>query len=280
MLDIQTYLAAKSGKLPASSDMDMFSYLLGKSQSTPTKTITGVPPFTFKSNGDNLVDWSIKGNTGGVGERTKNLLSLTTETVTKNNVEFIVNATKGTVIATRKGTSVNNGNYAILLSFTSDTRLILSGCPIGGDNKKYNVYAWDYTTNARCKKWDGMTPSNTDYGGESVEVLFPANHNTAVICQIATGYNAQNVVFKPMLRLPDTSADFIPYGYEIPVTCGGKTTDIFIGDSPLGADDTITKTSTGVDIPTVNGSNTLSVDTTVQPSEMTITINRRLKNGV
>lgn len=35
--------------------------------------------------------------------------------------------------------------------------------------------------------------------------------------------------------------------------------------------DEITKTGTGVDIPTVNGSNTLSVNTTVQPSEMSIT---------
>ena len=35
--------------------------------------------------------------------------------------------------------------------------------------------------------------------------------------------------------------------------------------------DEITKTGTGVEIPTTNGSNTLSVDTTVQPSEMSIT---------
>jgi hypothetical protein len=39
------------------------------------RELTGVPPLTFVSNGENLVDYRIYGATGGVGDRTVNLFS-------------------------------------------------------------------------------------------------------------------------------------------------------------------------------------------------------------
>ena len=38
-----------------------------------SNAITGVPPLTFVSNGENLVDYRIDGASGGVGDRTANL---------------------------------------------------------------------------------------------------------------------------------------------------------------------------------------------------------------
>ena len=64
--------------------------------------------------------------------------------------------------------------------------------------------------------------------------------------------------------------EYVPYGYKIPITCGGETTNIYIGDTPLGTGQTVTGSETGVAIPTVDGQNTLSVGTTVQPSKVVI----------
>ncbi len=64
--------------------------------------------------------------------------------------------------------------------------------------------------------------------------------------------------------------EYVPYGYKIPVTCGGETTNIYIGDTPLGTGQTVTGSETKVAIPTVDGNNTLSIGTTVQPSKVVI----------
>ena len=58
-----------------------------------------------------------------------------------------------------------------------------------------------------------------------------------------------------------------PYGYKIPIVCGGTTTNFYLNE-PLGENESISMNDTGVSIPTINGSNTLSVDTSVQPSSV------------
>lgn len=47
------------------------------------------------------------------------------------------------------------------------------------------------------------------------------------------------------------------------------TTNIYL-DEPLEESESISMSDTGVSIPTINGSNTLSIGTTVQPSNMYI----------
>ena len=59
------------------------------------------------------------------------------------------------------------------------------------------------------------------------------------------------------------------YSYKIPIVCGETTTNIYL-DEPLGENESISMSDTGVSIPTINGSNTLSIGTTVQPSKMYI----------
>jgi hypothetical protein len=58
-------------------------------------------------------------------------------------------------------------------------------------------------------------------------------------------------------------ATFIPYGYQIPIAVSqqgetDKNYDIYIGDSPLTEGETVSKTSTGVDIELFEGENTVS----------------------
>ena len=59
------------------------------------------------------------------------------------------------------------------------------------------------------------------------------------------------------------STTYIPHGYQIPLTVSqqgqpDKTVDIYIGDSPLTEGETVSKSSTGVDIELFEGENTVS----------------------
>lgn len=60
-----------------------------------------------------------------------------------------------------------------------------------------------------------------------------------------------------------TAIPYEPYGYQIPLTVSqqgqtDKSYNIYIGDSPLTEGETVTKTSTGVDIELFEGENTVS----------------------
>ena len=88
-----------------------------------------------------------------------------------------------------------------------------------------------------------------------------------------TSERGQHLIGVCMVKGETAPEQYIPYGYKIPVTCGGETTNIYIGDTPLGTGQTVTGAQTGVAIPTVSGTNTLSVGTTVQPSGVSINAN-------
>lgn len=69
-----------------------------------------------------------------------------------------------------------------------------------------------------------------------------------------------------------------PYRHTIPiiVTSGSESTTVTVTViDALGANDTIDFTTTNIEIPTYTGSNTITVDTEVQPSEMYIKYRRR-----
>lgn len=79
--------------------------------------------------------------------------------------------------------------------------------------------------------------------------------------------SGQSIGFTNVIMLVKGSiapTTYIPYGYQIPLTISqqgeqsDKTYDIYIGDSPLTEGETVSKTSTGVDIELFNGENTVS----------------------
>lgn len=270
-------IAAQNKDLPTVMPLDFFSYLLGKSQASPTKTITGVPPFTFKSNGDNLVDWSIKGN-DNVG---KNLLEITatsgTYTAGGADLSYTINKTTGTI--TLNGTSRTDSEYYIIsISYIS----VYGDYIISGGSEFASYRIWDITSNAYTRKTDNSGVAES-FGGDST-VRMPENHSYSHRIRVAPRKTFDNVVLHLMLRPLDTSADFEPYqvgvgqhtdnGYIVPLSVNSNTVNIPIGDSPLTAGETVSKSSTGVDIPTVVGDNTISTDLYNKP-EMTITYHSR-----
>lgn len=245
--------------------------------------VTGILPLTLtKHTAGNVIGWEIFGN-DNVG---KNLLPITTGSFTDNGVTFTFDAETGIVVANGKATG-GQGRYAFYIEPTETLNLYLSGCPEGGSASTYNIYPWDSTANARPKKWDGTTSQMaSDYGTGGLEVQAAAGHILSATIRIEEGYTADNLVFKPMYRLSDTSAYFEPYqigvgeqrvdGYYVPLTISqagqtDKTVDIFIGDSPLTEGETVSKTSTGVDIELFEGENTISTTIYNKP-KMTIKI--------
>lgn len=213
--------------------------------------VEGVPPLTFPSNGNNLLNYRIDGASSGVGDRTKNLLNNTATSQTISGVTFTVNE-DGSV--TCNGTATNNIFFS-LTGNNSIENIILNGCPAGGSGNSYLLRAID--ANGRVLK--------TDFG-EGTEVFNLINAKIQI--RIAKDYICNNLTFYPMIRLATVEDDtYEPYGYKIPVVCGETTTNIYI-EEPIGEDESISMEDTNVNIPTINGTNILSIDTTVQPSNV------------
>ena len=183
------------------------------------KTITGILPLTFNTNTAGVAsDWEIEGN----DEAGKNLLQITTGTTTDHGVTFTSNAETGVVVANGTATGYDV-QYQIFVTLPAG-RYLENGCARGGGDNSYDVYMWDSEVGARTKKWDGTTSTPTDYGRDtSQEVLLTETKQIRYSIRIRNGYNAQNVVFKPMLRLPDTSATFEPYQIGV----GQRTRNLF-----------------------------------------------------
>lgn len=256
-----------------SSTTDFFEELFAEN-TKPSKieTLTGVPPLTFVSDGSNLVDWAISGNSGGVGERTKNLFELAEPQTTVYNVDFVPDKKTGKIVAS--GLCSSTASSQARFSFNGDERRIISESFLQNGMK----FSCDglvsgsvcgiayYTSNDMYISEQDCEPG---YSEQTIAIPETAVKFRAFVRKQQKA-GAADVIFKPMLRPADTSSDFEPYGYKIPITCGGVTTNIFT-QSQLMDGDVLTLADTGVNIPTTDGSNTLTVGTTVQPSSMTIT---------
>lgn len=170
----------------------------------------------------------------------KNLLKNIAKSQTINGVTFTVNS-DGSV--TCNGKCVNN--VAVLYikrptTFYDETiQYTLTGCPVGG---AYNsTYALEYTNSVNQVKPDvGNGVSFTPYR----KAIYP---NACIRIVIFVGYICDNLTFYPMIRKADIEDDtYEPYI---------ENTDI---DVTLPA------------LPTIKGTNVLSVGTEVQPSSVEI----------
>ena len=207
-----------------------------------SNAITGVPPLTFVSNGENLVNYRIYGASGGVGDKTRNLFDAKNSTYGGGTFWFnannlgqssdyygsnVIDVTPGETI-TRSFTTTS-ANY-----FVQKNRAIVNVPNTGSRENGVTIIVPD-----DCIIYMFNIPNSID-----------PNTIQAVVGS----------------QLPET---YEPYGYKVPIVCGGTTTNIYL-DEPLEENETISMSDTGVSIPTINGSNTLSVNTSVQPSSIYI----------
>ena len=175
-----------------------------------TPNISGVPPFTFKSDGENLRDWSMSGQTvqastptpsspvdvSGVGERTGNLFTEIFPTAPTTSNQYIA-------------IYVGSGTFTLSTS-----------------TPKYNGQ-W-------CSLF--FLAGNVDSGGSSSTNGVALNEPrtvTAIDGYVTIGYRKYSDIDMGwvMLNTGSTALPYEPYGYKIPITCGGTTTNIYLGSA-------------------------------------------------
>lgn len=145
----------------------------------------------------------------------KNLLKATTDTQTINGVTFTVNRdSDGNVLSvTANGTATENAGLCLdptsgdqlFLNQYGYQKYILSGCPAGGSEDSYFAYIHPgYINNA----WK---PSLKDYGN-GCEFDYDGQTKVYVAVFVKKGATANNLVFKPMIRLASDPDDtYAPY---------------------------------------------------------------------
>lgn len=161
----------------------------------------------------------------------KNLLRNTATSRTISDVTFTVND-NGSV--TCNGTARGNIFFKIGDILTTNQYSILAGCPINGTNNSYLM---------RCYSNNVIIATDTGSGVSINQII-----DGYVEIRIASGYTCDNLVFYPMIRKADISDDtYEPYieNTELDVTLPA--------------------------LPTLSGTNTLTMGTAVQPSKVEIT---------
>ena len=196
----------------------------------PVSTITGTLPLTFRSNGDDLLNYRIYGTADGAGVQTENLVeSIEQGTWSVTGFEKI-NGTTHSMTRCRVGNIIDvdaGQQYTIYLE-----------CP--SHNGRLNI---------QFKNDDGMSRGETGWQnvgeGGSYTVICPSDATkVTIIFSLDSGSgncsptNFQNVI---LVQGSSTPSIYIPYGYQIPITITNgtenKTSDIFIGDTKLSSGD-------------------------------------------
>lgn len=189
------------------------------------ETKNGNLPLEITSSAGNVIDYTIYGN----NNCNKNLLEITAESQTINGVTFTVDKQAGTIIA--NGTATNGLNIEIgriYNGLNEPFNYYLSGNADGGSEQSYFLIGTSQT-GTRLKRWNGTTDMRGSVAlTDDVEMQIPANETGLIRIYIRNGANADNLVFKPMLREADTTPpDFEPHRIGV-----GENTEI-TGELPV-----------------------------------------------
>lgn len=251
---------------------DFFKYILLRASSTDTAELESETlPYLFKSNGHRLRNYRIYGNTGGVGDldtetekyiipvvmQNKNVLQNTSPSRTFGNLTAVVRE-DGTVIL--NGTSSLTAFIDINTNIFVESGMIFNGCPSGGSANTYCLRATKLSTE-----------SYANQTGD--DIVFTSSENYKISIRINANYTCDNLIFRPMIRYPNTDGVFV--AYEEPAI---KNISL---DSPLDDGDYIDfreqkrfnsdNTNEILSLPaitSINGISVLSVNTAVQPEKV------------
>ena len=142
---------------------------------------------------------------GGAGKNKFDIGAPRTATV--NDVTFTVNA-DGTV--TVNGTANGPAEFVLYQSVSESCPFIgdiLNGCPIGGSQSTFDLRISDVTTSSSQDFGNGITINVSETG------------RWRFVIMIRSGYTADNLLFKPMIRSSTvTDATFAPYSNICPIT--------------------------------------------------------------
>lgn len=278
------YEILKTAKLGTAAAPDMFTGLLAQKMkfakgSGEIAELLGVPPLSFKANGKPLLDWHIRGNTMQDGTPTlTNPVSVQgvgeLETSGEHSGEYKIPISSG-------GVTTN-----IYLGSTQTVRQIKKLVLTGEENfGRQNISNTDpsFARFSKIFQFGSVTSTSTIlYASTHFTGLksFGTTSSTVKNCfemRFASGTTTMMIVTNVATTatsfnrwLSDQYANGTPvtvwYVLEIPKTAAVNEPLMKIGEYA----DSISMTDTGIEIPTVRGNNVLTVDTTVQPSEVYI----------
>lgn len=235
----------KAEKMGYFSDYETLLFARAKGK---IKGVTGVLPLTFTAKGGTAGDWVIYGND---------------ENGTENEFD-------GTYI---HAVPSGSGSSATLV-YVSNTRTGTIPCSA---NTQYAIKVFDNTSRFMVCCSENAPAENISLDllyravGDEREIIVTTNATANYLYVYVGNENEEPpMVIKKGSTAPD---HYIPYqqgvgeqrvdGYYVPLTISqqgqpDKTVDIYIGDSPLTEGETVSKTSTGVDIELFEGENTVS----------------------
>lgn len=262
-----------------------------------SQTMTGSAPLVYDSYPGGLTDYTILGNSYqdgvpdpdnpvevvSVGDKTENLLDPYADGW---ELESIINDI-GVVVR----------NHATFFTDVSPFIEIEPGKTYSVCNRNSGSM-WCHAFYNKSKQFISSFPGYGT-GDTSQTATAPANAKYLRCSILSINYSPQYRYTKAMVTqtasIPD---DYIPYGYKIPITCGGVTQNIYL-DEPLrkqlngdaadelnyatqtltrrvdaSCDPLQTPTTEPITLPqiqTISGQNTLMVNTTLQPSQVSIT---------
>ena len=222
--------------------------------------LTSQSPLEFRATGQSLLDWRIDGASGGVGVRTENYLpSPGAETKSQSGVTIACDGKGGYTIQREGGysgavtllfdipeTTIPNNSNAKLSIFNSDS----AGISIEFYYNDTRIDYWSLTSSNRVAAIGSFANKTINKVGFNVA-------STSQLLPITTTPQITDAV----------KETYIPYGYKIPVTVGGVTTNLYT-TAQLMDGDSLDYTTDQTAIPITQGDNTLTVDTAVQPSKV------------
>jgi hypothetical protein len=241
------------------------------------KSATEIITSPIYADGTAITSYTIKGNTvqngtptpsnpadvNGVGVRTENLWSENYTGIIQNTITYLP-------------LNVGDGDYTLSSTVTTEGQAAVLFLIAG------NVSAGASTVNNGV--WIGQNRTVTAVDGY-----------ITIAYRKYTETNPENA--NTMLNTGTTAKPYEPYGYKIQIANGQQTINIYIGELPLlksldgtavdeisngtltrrvDSDGSVLPTPTTTQItmpsiPTTEGANSITVDTTVQPSEFTAT---------
>ena len=224
--------------------------IAGFPQTTDTISVSDLINFQLEKN-STPTDYEPYGYKVPVMVEGKNLLPNTATSQTINGVTFMVN-NDGSV--TCNGTSSAVTTFAISIKLNSNINYVLSGSPKNGSRETYRL---------DLRNTSYSVYNDTVDNGDGINFTVEENGTYLVCIRIAANYTCNNITFYPMIRLVTIEDDtYEPY-------IEPTTTNIYL-DEPIEENESISLSDANVDIPTIEGTNTLIIDTTIQPSNVYI----------
>ena len=213
------------------------------------KTISGAPPLTFKSDGAELKSYRIYGAAGGVGDYDENSGKYVIPVTIAGKNEFDGTLISGyytdSTMTSIGGASGNYKSFKLLLSagtytFSSNIPVLIIRY-ITADSYKSNP------TSGRITQTHTFTVSDDGY----VSLAFRNAENTP--------WDDSTTI---QIEEAQTATEYEPYHEPIVSTISL--------DTPLSEGESVSMADTGVQFGTIDGTNILTVGTTVQPSAVEI----------